>query len=101
MKILFGIFDHALDHFAADAACFARGQIAVITLLQVDIQRRSDFALEGLQLALGLGRRVVAAVVIVACHVFHLLFGFDTLNFCKLRRIMNGKICNGMFKNLD
>ena len=99
MKILFGISDHALDHFAADAARFTRGQIAVVTLLQVDIQRRSDFALEGLQLALGIGRRIIAAVI-VACHVFHLLFGFDTLNFCKLRRIMNGKNCNVTYKNL-
>ena len=95
MKILFGISDHSLHHLAADAARFARSQIAVIALLQVDIQRRSDFALEGLQLVLGIGRRVAVAV---ACHVFHLLVGFDTLNFCKVRKNMNGKICNSSMK---
>lgn len=91
MKILFGISDHSLNHFAADAARFTRSQITVITLLQVNIQGRSNFALEGLQLILGFGRRIAVAV---ACHVFHLLFAFDTLNFCKLRRNMIGKICN-------
>ena len=33
--VLVGL-DHLLDHLAADAAGLARGQIAVVTLLQVD-----------------------------------------------------------------
>ncbi len=92
MKILFGVSDHTLDHFAADAAGFAGCQITVVTLLQVDIQRRSHFALERLQLALGIVGRITG--IAVACHVFHLLAGFVTLNFCKVRKSIIGKKCN-------
>lgn len=96
MKILFGISDHTLDHFAADAACLAGGQIAVVTLLQIDIQGRSDFALERLQLALGFIGRI--AGIVIACHVFHLLAGFVMLNFCKVRTIIIGKKWDAVLK---
>ena len=65
VKVLLSISDHALYHFATDAACFARGQITVVALVQIDVQGRSDFALERVQLALGLRNQCA-----VSCHSF-------------------------------
>ena len=43
--LLLSVFDQPFDHVAADIACFAGGQIAVIALLKVDTQLAGDFLL--------------------------------------------------------
>ena len=67
--VILRISDHALYHFAADRARLTRGQVAVVTLLQVDVERIGNFGLEAIHLRLRLGNKCA-----ITCHRIHLLF---------------------------
>ena len=53
--LAFLLFDHALDHVAADVTGLAGGQIAVVALLEVDAQLAGDFVLHVVQSGAGFG----------------------------------------------
>ena len=55
MHIVFSVFDHTLNHLAADPACIAGGNIAVITIIKGYIHRVSDLGFKVLQRLLRLG----------------------------------------------
>ena len=90
VHVLLSVLDHALHHLAADAARLTGGQIAVVPLLQIDVQGRSLLGLEVAELIL-----VFRNHRAVACHLrftsFALLFA---ITFPWQRRFITGKNCN-------
>ncbi len=66
MHIVFSVFDHTLNHLAADPACIAGGNIAVITIIKGYIHRVSDLGFKVLQRLLRLGN----CNTIAPCHKF-------------------------------
>jgi len=66
VHITLGILDHALNHLAADPACIAGGNIAVVTIIKGYIHRVSDLGFKVLQRLLRLGN----CNTIAPCHKF-------------------------------
>ena len=55
VHVVLGIGYHALYHIAADGAGFLGADVAIITLLQVNVQGISNFHLEVVQILLCIG----------------------------------------------
>ena len=62
--VLVGL-DHLLDHLPTDGPCLARGEVAVVALVEVDTNLVGGLHLELVECLLGLGNECL-----VACHNF-------------------------------
>ena len=94
--VLVGL-DHLLDHLAADGTGLTAGEVAVVTVLQVDADFGSGFHLELLHSVARCGiDKMITGIVRHSLHLLFSHFGFvcPNISFADEGDICESRICN-------